>query len=182
MTVLPLVITPDPRLKKMSEPVEKVDSSIRQIMDDLLETMYSTNGIGLAAIQVGIAKRILVMDLEYGSKRYQDENGNDQEEKKKPNPIFMVNPKIVKMSEEENTYEEGCLSFPGQYADVTRPKKVTIEYLDYDGNQKFLEADDLLSTCVQHEIDHLNGVTFVDYLSRMKRNMIIKRIVKQSKK
>jgi len=179
MTVLPLVITPDPRLKKMSEPVDKIDDSIREIMDDMLETMYSTNGIGLAAIQVGIAKRILVMDLDYGSKRY--ENDKNSEETKEPNPIYMVNPKIVKMSEEENTYEEGCLSFPGQYAEVTRPKRVTIEYLDYDGNTQFLEADELLSTCVQHEIDHLNGITFVDYLSRMKRNMIIKKVVKQTK-
>lgn len=179
MTIFPIVITPDARLKKQSEKIVVVDDSIRQIMDDMLETMYATNGIGLAAIQVGIAKRIVVIDLDYGSKRYEN---TDNDEKKKPNPIFIINPKITKTSEEKNTYEEGCLSFPGQYADVTRPKKVTVEYLDYNGNSQIMEADDLLATCIQHEIDHLNGITFVDYLSRIKRSMIIKKIIKNANK
>jgi peptide deformylase len=175
MAILPLVIAPDPRLKVPSEPVKKVDDSIRKLMDDMLETMYASGGIGLAAVQVGVHKRILVMDIEHGSARYPGTEGGDKK------PIFMVNPEIVKESEEENTYEEGCLSFPGQYADVVRPKRVTIKYLDYDGKSQTLEADELFSTCVQHEIDHLNGVVFVDHISRLKRQMIMKKLEKSKK-
>lgn len=172
MTVLPIVICPDPRLKTVSKPVEKVDDETRRFMDEMLETMYASNGIGLAAIQVGVAKRILVMDLGKGSSRYPNEDGG------KPNPLFLVNPEIIWASEEQSPYEEGCLSFPGQYAEVWRPSKVKVRYLDYHGKEQVLDADGLLATCVQHEMDHLNGITFVDYLSSLKRDMIVRKVKK----
>ncbi len=177
MSVYPLVICPDPRLSQASKPVNNVDDSIRTLMDNMLETMYASNGIGLAAVQIGENKRVLVMDIGYGSDRYESEDDTEP----KNDPIFMADPKIIWSSEETNVYQEGCLSFPGQYADVTRPLQVKVEYLDYNNEKQILEADGLLSTCVQHEIDHLNGITFVDYLSRMKRQMIVKKIVKQQK-
>lgn len=176
MSVLPLVIAPDPRLKEVSKPVEEVNDEIRKLMDDMLETMYESNGIGLAAIQVGVPKRVLVMDLGKGSSRYEDSGDEGG-----PAPIFMANPEIVEESEEQNVYEEGCLSFPGQFAEVTRPKHVTIKYLDYDGREQNLEADELLATCVQHEIDHLNGIVFVDHVSRTKRDMIMRKLEKHKK-
>ncbi len=176
MAILPLIYSPDPLLKKISEPVAEVNDEIRQLLDDMVETMHDRQGIGLAAVQVGVLKRILVMDLGYGSKRYAEAGGEGES-----NPIHMVNPEIVASSDEENIYEEGCLSFPGQFAEVIRPKMVTIEYLDYDGNKQRVDCDELLSTCVQHEIDHLNGITFVDHLSRVKRNMILKKLEKQFK-
>ena len=172
MSVLPIVICPDPRLKTVSKPVEKVDASVRKLMDEMLETMYAQNGIGLAAIQVGVAKRILIMDLGRGSSRYPDS------EKGKPNPLFLVNPEIIWASEEQSPYDEGCLSFPGQYAEVWRPAQVKVKYLDYNGKEQILEADGLLATCVQHEMDHLNGITFVDYLSAVKRDMIVRKVKK----
>lgn len=175
MAVLPLVVAPDPRLKEVSKPVEKVDDELRGFMDNMLETMYAMNGIGLAAVQVGVHKRILVMDIEHGSSRYPGTEGGEG------NPLFLINPEIVEKSEEQNTYEEGCLSFPGQYAEVTRPKKVKIKYLNYNGDEQIIDADELLATCVQHEIDHLNGIVFVDHISKMKRDMIIKKLVKQQK-
>lgn len=177
MAVLPLVIAPDPRLKKVSEPVEKVNDEIRKLMDDMLETMYDSNGIGLAAVQVGVHKRILVMDIEHGSSRYPDAKSEQDHSE----PYFIINPEILNESEEENTYEEGCLSFPGQYANVVRPKRVKLKYLDYDGNEQILEADELLSTCVQHEIDHLNGIVFIDHISTVKRDMIMRRLKKLKK-
>lgn len=175
MSVLPLVICPDPRLKIVSKPVEKVDDDIRKFLDEMLETMYASNGIGLAAVQVGVHKRILVMDLGKGSSRY------PKEEEGKPAPLFLINPEIVWASEEKSPYEEGCLSFPGQYAEVWRPAKVKVKYLDYWGKEQVLDADGLLATCVQHEMDHLNGITFVDYLSSLKRDMIVRKIKKQQK-
>jgi len=175
MAVLPLVISPDPRLKQVSKPVKKVDDELRAFMDDMLETMYEMHGIGLAAVQVGVLKRILVMDIEHGSPRYEgSESGNSK-------PLFLVNPEIIEESEEKNVYEEGCLSFPGQYAEVSRPKKVKIKYIDYHGNAQILEADDLVATCVQHEIDHLNGIVFVDHISKMKRDIILRRLRKRKK-
>ncbi len=177
MAVLPLVIAPDPRLKTVSKPVDAVDDELRAFMDDMLETMYAMNGIGLAAIQVGVAKRILVMDIGYGSERYEQQEDAEPER----NPLFLINPEILEESEEDNTYEEGCLSFPGQYAKVTRPKRVTVKYLDYDGNEQVMECDELLSTCLQHEMDHLNGIVFVDHISKMKRDMILRKLKKQQK-
>ncbi len=175
MTVLPLVVAPDPRLKQVSEPVEKIDDELRKFMDNMLETMYAMGGIGLAAVQVGVHKRILVMDIEHGSDRY------PEEKKQEKSPLFLINPEIVEESEEINIYEEGCLSFPGQYAKVERPKKVKIKYLDYNGNEQVMNADDLLATCVQHEIDHLNGIVFVDHISKIKRDMIMRKLKKQHK-
>lgn len=176
MAVLPLVIAPDPRLKEVSKPVDAVDDELRAFMDDMVETMYASNGIGLAAIQVGVSKRILVMDIHYGSSRYDDGEGDGDR-----NPMFLVNPEITWESDEQNVYEEGCLSFPGQYAEVERPKRVTVKFLDYHGNEQTMEADELLSTCVQHEMDHLNGIVFVDHVSKMKRDMIIRKLKKQQR-
>jgi peptide deformylase len=173
MAILPLVLSPDPLLKEISKPVKKVTPTIQKLMDDMLETMYDRNGIGLAAVQVGVLKRILVMDFNHGSDRYPDEGGDGES-----NPIFMVNPEVIAHSEEENIYEEGCLSFPGQYAKVTRPRTATVKYLAYDGHEQVMECDEITATCVQHEIDHLNGITFIDHISRMKRDMIIKKMFK----
>ena len=164
-----IITVPHPALKQVAQSVNKVDDAIRAQMDGMLKCMYDAPGIGLAANQVNILNRVLVMDL---SKR-------DEEEK--PNPICMANPEIIYASEEKSIIEEGCLSVPQQYAEVERPKVVRVKYLDYDGNDAELEADELLSHCVQHEIDHLNGDLFIDYLSNLKRNMIIKKVNKLKK-
>ncbi len=147
--------------------VEKVDDNLRAFMDDLLETMYASNGIGLASTQVGDLRRVIVLDVE-------------QREGEK-HPMFLVNPEISWKSEEENVYAEGCLSFPGQFAEVVRPKMVKIKFLDYNGNQQEIEADELFATCVQHEIDHLDGKVFIDYLSPVKRDVIIRKLKKEKR-
>lgn len=165
MTILPIITAPDPRLKLIAKPIEKVDDAVRKFMDDMLETMYESNGIGLAATQVGDLRRILVMDI-------------SQKEGHKE-PMFLANPEILQASDEINTYLEGCLSFPGQYAEVKRPKTAKIKFLDYHGKEQIIDADELLATCVQHEIDHLNGVTFVDHISMLKRDMIIRKLKKE---
>ena len=136
-------------------------------MDDMLETMYAAPGIGLAAVQVGILKRLVVIDISKG-----------EEEKK---PIFLINPQIIHRSKKTSVYEEGCLSLPGQFAEIERPAECTIKYIDYNGKEKDLKADGLLATCIQHEVDHLNGILFIDYLSKLKKDMIIKKLVKQKK-
>ncbi len=177
MTIIPVIIAPDSRLKQKSEPVEKVDNNIRKLMDDMLKTMYHSNGIGLAAVQIGVHKRVLVMDLKWGSSRYKEED----EEKQTPEPIFLANPEIIYESEEINLYEEGCLSFPGQYANVERPKQVKVKYLDYNGVEQIIDCDELLATCIQHEIDHLDGIVFVDHISKLKRELIIRKLKKQQK-
>ena len=176
MAVLPLITSPDPRLKIASAAVDKVDDALRAFMDDMLETMYENDGIGLAAVQVGVHKRVLVMDVSDAANRYPDGDGKDCD-----TPLFMVNPEIVYASEEQSGFNEGCLSFPGQTGKVFRPASVSVKYLDYNGDAKTLECDDLLATCVQHEIDHLNGITFVDHLSRLKRDMILKKMQKRAK-
>lgn len=163
MTILPLVIAPDPRLMVCSEVVDAVTDDIRQLMDDMVETMRHADGVGLAAVQVGVHKRILVMEI--------DEQ-----------VYYLVNPEITESSSEENIYEEGCLSFPQQRAMVTRPKQVKVSYLDYNGEPRTLECDALLATCVQHEMDHLNGVVFIDHLSSLKRSMIMKKVQKLKKR
>ena len=168
MVKLALTYSPDPLLSQRSKPVEMVDDDIRKLMDDMLETMYAEDGVGLAAVQVGILKRVLVMDVDQGS-----EGGGK--------PYFLANPEIIESSDEIKTYDEGCLSFPGARGEVERPKIVTVKYLDYNNEEQTLHADGLLATCVQHEIDHLNGVTFVDHLSNLKRNMIIKKMKKAEK-
>jgi len=164
MTIKPLIILPDPLLRQQSKPVETVDSEIQRLADDMLETMYDAPGIGLAAIQIGVARRMLVIDL-----------SRDDEENK---PQVFINPEILKVSDEVSTYEEGCLSIPDYYAEVERPASLTVGYVDRDGKQQTVEADGLLATCLQHEIDHLNGVLFIDHISRLKRDMVIKKFTK----
>ncbi len=167
MTIKKILVEPDPILRKKCEPVGNFNLEIKKLMDDMLETMYAAPGIGLAAVQVGILRRIVVIDI--------------SKEKEKKNPIFLVNPEIIKKSTNTSVYEEGCLSLPGQFAEIERPAECTIKYIDYEGRQKQLKADGLLSTCVQHEIDHLNGVLFIDYLSKLKKDMIIKKLIKHKK-
>ncbi|AWM23351.1 peptide deformylase [Sinorhizobium fredii USDA 205] len=167
MTIKPLIILPDPILRQVSTPVETIDADIRRLADDMLETMYDAPGIGLAAIQIGVSKRLLVLDV-----------SKEGEEKK---PLVFINPKIVKSTEERSVYEEGCLSIPDYYAEVERPAGITVEYRDRDGKEQSVEADGLLATCLQHEIDHLNGVLFIDYISKLKRDMVIRKFTKAAK-
>ncbi|PIR31928.1 MAG: peptide deformylase [Alphaproteobacteria bacterium CG11_big_fil_rev_8_21_14_0_20_44_7] len=167
MAILRIITAPDPRLKMIAEPVTQVDDELRQFMDDLLETMYDAHGIGLAATQVGVLKRVLVLDI---AQREGDRK-----------PMFFINPEITEHSDETNTYTEGCLSFPDQFADVERPKYVKVKYLDYDGKAQEIDADELLATCLQHEIDHLDGKVFVDYISKIKRDIILRRLKKDKK-
>ena len=162
-----IIIEPDPILRKKSEILEKVDDELRGLLDDMLETMYSAPGIGLAAVQVGILKRAIVIDV--------------SKDKEKKNPFFLINPEIISKSKNTSTYEEGCLSLPGYFAEIERPAECQIKYIDYFGKKKEIKATGLLSTCIQHEIDHLNGVLFIDYLSKLKRDMIIKKLIKQKK-
>jgi peptide deformylase len=164
--ILPLVISPDPRLKICSSAVEKITAETLKLIDDMFETMYHENGVGLSAVQVGVHQRILVMDL-------QDNDVKD--------PIVMINPEIINSDSEQSIYNEGCLSFPNQRARVVRPKEVTIRYLDGEGKTQEKHCTDLLATCVQHEIDHLNGVVFIDHISKLKRNMILKKMQKAEK-
>jgi peptide deformylase len=167
MAVLPIITAPDPRLKVKCEPVAEVDAAIARLMDDMLDTMYLAPGIGLAAPQVGITKRILVVDLS-------PKDGPRE-------PIRMANPEILWRSEELAVYEEGCLSLPEQYADVERPAQIRFRYLDENGAMQEREADGLLATCIQHEMDHLDGIIFVDHLSALKRKMILRKLTKQKK-
>jgi len=167
MTIRKILVEPNPFLRQKSQPVDKVDNSIRKLMDDMLETMYNAPGIGLAAIQIGVPKRIIVLDI------------SKNPEKKEP--MYFVNPEIVSASKDDATYEEGCLSVPGQFAEIDRPDKCHIKYLDYNGSAKELKAEGLLATCIQHEIDHLEGILFIDYLSKLKKSMIIKKLSKQKK-
>ena len=167
MAKLPIVLAPDPVLKAKAKPIAAVDDSIRRLMDDMLETMYAAPGIGLAANQVGVLKRVIVLDV--------------AREGDAPAPVGMANPEVVWKSEELSVYNEGCLSLPEHYADITRPKEIRVRYLDRDGKKQEIAADGLFATCIQHEIDHLDGVLFVDHLSALKRNMILKKLVKLKK-
>ena len=167
MALRQILIEPNKILREKSLSVENVDKDIQILMDDMLETMYAAPGIGLAAIQVGIPKRVIVLDIE-----------KKEGEKK---PIFLVNPEIVDKSKNNSTYEEGCLSVPGQFAEIDRPEKCYVKYLDYYGEKKEIKAEGMLATCIQHEIDHLEGILFIDYLSKLKRAMIAKKLSKQKK-
>lgn len=167
MAILPIIVAPDPRLKVKGKFVENVDASVRKLMDDMVETMYQANGIGLAAPQVGVAKRVIVIDI--------------AKEDEKANPVRMANPEVIWASDEIRTYEEGCLSLPEQYSDVTRPTQVKVRYLDHENEIREMPADGILATCVQHEIDHLDGTLFVDHISTLKRNMILRRLTKTKK-
>lgn len=167
MAVLPILVAPDPRLKVKAKPVDKVDDALRRLMDDMLETMYAAPGIGLAAPQVGVAQRVLVIDI-----------AKDGEPKA---PLRMANPELVWVSEDDAVYEEGCLSVPEQYAEVVRPARVRVRFLDHQNEIRKLEADGLLATVIQHEMDHLDGILFIDHLSNLKRNMILRKLAKSRK-
>jgi len=167
MAIRKILTEPNRTLRQVSQPVDRVTKKEQILMRDMLETMYNANGIGLAAIQIGIPKRIIVMDI----------SKNDQEKK----PIYFVNPVIKIKNKEFSTYEEGCLSVPDQFAEIDRPSTCEVEYLDYYGEKKILKANGLLATCIQHEMDHLEGILFIDYLSKLKKSMIIKKLSKQKK-
>ncbi|MBT3532949.1 MAG: peptide deformylase [Rhodospirillaceae bacterium] len=164
MAILSIITAPDRRLKVKSKPVETVDDDIRRFLDDMLETMYQAPGIGLSAVQVGVAKNLITVDVS------RDDEDNA--------PLFLINPEIVEYSEQIETYNEGCLSLPEYFADLPRPEAITLNYLDYDGAQQQLQAEGLLSRCIQHEMDHLKGKLFVDYLSAVKRGMILRKLDK----
>ncbi|MCK9553636.1 peptide deformylase [Aquamicrobium sp.] len=164
MTIKPLIILPDPLLRQVSKPVERVDDSLRRLADDMLETMYDAPGIGLAAIQIGLPMRLLVIDL--------------AKEDDEPAPHVFVNPEILESSDERSVYEEGCLSIPEYYAEVERPASVRVKYVDRDGREQEIKAEGLMATCLQHEIDHLNGVLFIDHISKLKRDMVMRKFRK----
>ena len=164
MAIKTILTEPNKLLRQVSQPVDQVGKYEQKLMDDMLETMYAANGIGLAAIQIGIPKRIIVMDI--------------CKEENKKEPKYFVNPVIKNKDQLKATYEEGCLSVPNQFAEIDRPSKCEVEYLDYDGEKKLLKAYGLLATCIQHEMDHLEGILFIDYLSKLKRSMIIKKLSK----
>jgi peptide deformylase len=168
MAIQEIIKIPDKRLRQVSEPVKKIDASIRKLVTDMFETMYKAPGIGLAAIQIGVPKRVVTMDL---SKKEDDHQ-----------PQVFINPEVVWESENKSTREEGCLSIPDYYEEVERPADVKVKYLDLDGKPQEIEASGLLATCLQHEIDHTNGVLFIDYLSKLKRDRIIKKFTKAAKK
>jgi len=167
MAIRPIITAPDPRLKQVSKPVERVDDTLRTLMDDMLQTMYAAPGIGLAAIQVGVPKRVIVMDL--------------AREGEKPEPRFFVNPEILSVSDEVSFWEEGCLSVPEFYEEVERPARCRIRYLDYQGEIREQDCEGMLATCIQHEMDHLNGMLFIDHLSKLKRSMMLKKLTKAKK-
>ncbi len=162
-----IIIEPHPILRKKSQKLEKVDDELRKLMDEMLETMYEAPGIGLAAVQIGILKQIIVIDV--------------SKDNQKKNPLFLVNPKITFKSVSKSVYEEGCLSLPGHFAEIERPSECHVDFIDYNGKENTLKAEGILSTCIQHEVDHLNGVLFIDYLSKLKKDMIIKKLIKQKK-
>lgn len=167
MAVLPLIIAPDERLNKPSAKVDVVDDAVRKLLNDMLETMYANDGIGLAAVQIGVHLRCVVVDVAVREGRNE--------------PIKLINPEIVDESQDISIFQEGCLSFPDQYSDVERPEAVTIKYLDETGAEKTMKADGIMATCIQHEIDHTNGVVFVDHISKLKRDMIHKKLTKAKK-
>ena len=184
MSIKPIILIPDPILRVESKPVEQVDDQLRAFLDDMLETMYDAPGIGLAAIQLGEPLRVITMDVSPRAEPDEDLDGGQPEaEPQKPekNPIFLINPEIVWMSDTPSTYEEGCLSIPEYYAEVERPESCRVQFLDRDGKQQELEASGLMSTCIQHEVDHLNGVLFVHHISKLKRDMVIKKFTKSAK-
>jgi len=180
MTLRPILIAPDPRLKQVSEPVAQVTDDLRALMDDMLETMYDAPGIGLAAIQIGVARRIIVIDVA----RPVDENGEDIEEPTKEQilaarkPMYFVNPEITWASDDMVECQEGCLSVPDLYEDVERPARVKVRFLDYHGTPQEIDCEGLLAVCIQHEMDHLEGILFIDHLSSLKRNMMLKKLAK----
>lgn len=172
MAILPIIETPDPRLRTISTPVEAIDADLLRLIDDMFETMYDAPGIGLAAIQVGVPKRVLVMDLQEP-----EEEGGPPVKR----PMVFINPQILDGSDDLSVYQEGCLSVPDQYADVERPASIRASWMDRDGRIREEQLDGLLATCLQHEMDHLEGILFIDHLSRLKREMVLKKLAKQRK-
>ena len=162
-----IVIEPDPILREKSNTLETVDDELRKLLDDMLETMYAAPGIGLAAVQVGVLKRLIVIDI--------------SKDKEKKNPLFLINPEIISKSKHTSIQEEGCLSLPGHFAEIERPAECRIKFVDYNGKEKELKASGLLATCIQHEVDHLDGILFIDYLSKLKKDMIVKKLIKHKK-
>ena len=194
MDTYDIITVPNPVLKQEAQPVARVDDAVQAQMDKMLRTMYDAPGIGLAANQVNMLNRIIVLDVPEGSWEYGPEEGGvlqvrstyrsgegTEEEEQSQNPFVMANPEVIWQSEQKSVFEEGCLSLPQQYAKIIRPAKVRVKYLDYEGKDAEMEAEGLLSHCVQHEIDHINGVLFIDYLSSLKRNMIVKKVEKLTK-
>ena len=167
MAIRQILTEPNKILRQKSQKVDVVDQEIQKLMDDMLETMYAAPGIGLAAIQVGIPKRVIVLDIA--------KKGEPKQ------PMYFVNPEIIEKSQNNSSYEEGCLSVPGQFAEIERPDRCHIKYLDYQGQSKEIKAEGMLATCIQHEMDHLEGILFIDYLSKLKRSMIVKKLSKQKK-
>lgn len=193
MSIRDIIHLPDPVLREISKPVERIDADLLRVLDDMLETMYDAPGIGLAGVQIGVPLRIVTVDIGDPDEETQiEENAEPDDEstpegrrkaraRRKPNPFFLINPKILTSSEERTVYEEGCLSIPEYYADVERPAAVKIAYLDRQGKQQVMDADGLMATCLQHEIDHLDGRLFIDHISRLKRDMVVKKFSKIAK-
>ena len=178
MALREILTEPNKLLRTKSLAVEKVDEDLQKLMNDMLETMYAAPGIGLAAIQVGVPKRVIVLDIGW---RNESESTNDEKQVVRKNPMYFVNPEIIIKATNNSTYEEGCLSVPGQFAEIERPDKCHVKYLDYYGESKEIKAEGMLATCIQHEMDHLEGILFIDYLSKLKKSMIIKKLSKQKK-
>jgi len=169
MAKLPIVILPDPILRKPSTPIEQVDAEVRQLADDMLETMYAAPGVGLAAVQVGVPRRLVVIDVA------------DAEDGEKPNPLVLINPKIVDLGSHTRLHEEGCLSIPDFRVEIERPATLTLEYIDRESEARVLHADGLLATAIQHEVDHLDGKLIIDFLSSLRRDMVVRRFKKQAR-
>ncbi len=192
MTIRDIVTLPDPVLRQVSSEIETVDDDLRKLLDDMLETMYDAPGIGLAAIQIGVPKRIITIDVSTRS-RDEAEDGDGDGDKNEDDgttvennaetdgPLFMINPVILSTSDERSVYEEGCLSIPEYFAEVERPADVRVRYVGYDGKQQELDASGLLATCIQHEIDHLDGRLFIDYLSKLKRDLVVRKVTKAAR-
>ena len=176
MALRKILTEPNKLLREKSLTVKEVDKDLQKLMNDMLETMYAAPGIGLAAIQVGVPKRVIVLDIGWRDK---PKSTNDKKQEERKNPMYFVNPEIITKSTNNSTYEEGCLSVPGQFAEVDRPDKCHVKYLDYYGQPKELVAEGILATCIQHEIDHLEGILFIDYLSKLKKSMIVKKLARQ---
>ncbi|MEM7291645.1 MAG: peptide deformylase [Pseudomonadota bacterium] len=184
MAIKNIISIPDAKLREVSKPVEQINPEILELLDDMAETMYEAPGIGLAGIQVAEPLRIIVVDCTEREKREGEDgeiNRDDKLDKETRNPLFLINPEIVSVSDEPSTYEEGCLSIPGYYAEVDRPSGCTVKYIDRDGAEQIIEAEGLLSTCIQHEIDHLDGKLFIDLLSKLKRDRVIKKFTKTAR-
>lgn len=183
MTIREIIKLPDPVLRRTSSEIETVDDDVRRLLDDMLQTMYDAPGIGLAAVQIGVPKRIITIDTSA-----RDEDGDEDDEAPGDfsqsvgaRPLYLINPKILTSSDDRSIYEEGCLSIPDYFADVERPAKVQVQYVDYDGKQQVLDAEGILATCIQHEIDHLDGVLFIDYLSKLKRDLVVRKFSKAAR-